>query len=330
MLMSQIIAEDGENQVVVREGTEAYVVNKAKNIYSLAMEAAETDATLTDIVSRHGLGVAVDLESAYHNNRILTPISHEDEAHLYVTGTGLTHLGSASSRDTMHHSEFNTNETNETDSMKMFRMGLKSGKPEVGSVGVQPEWFYKGNGGTLVSAGSTLFCPAFADDGGEEPEIAGIYIIGKDGTPFRVGFVLANEFSDHVMEEKNYLYLAHSKLRQTALGPEILVGELPKDIRGNSRIHRNGKTIWEKSFLSGENNMSHTLSNLEHHHFKYAQFRRPGDVHIHLFGTATISFSDGIIVKSGDVFEIEVEEFGLSLRNLMEIAPPEVFSIKSM
>ena len=43
--------------------------------------------------------------------------------------------------------------------------------------------------------------------------MAGIYVIGDDGTPFRVGFALANEFSDHVTERINYLYLAHSKLR---------------------------------------------------------------------------------------------------------------------
>ena len=37
---------------------------------------------------------------------------------------------------------------------------------------------------------------------------------------------------------------------------------------------RNGENIWEKPFLTGETNMSHTLANLEHHHFKYALFRR--------------------------------------------------------
>ena len=57
---------------------------------------------------------------------------------------------------------------------------------------------------------------------------------------------------------------------------------------------RDGKTLWEKPFLTGEANMSHTLANLEHHHFKYALFRRPGDVHVHFFGTATLSFADGI------------------------------------
>ena len=134
---------------------------------------------------------------------------------------------------------------------------------------MQPEWFYKGNGTMAVAPGAPLLSPAFAKDGGEEPEIAGIYVIGDDGTPFRVGFALSNEFSDHVTERVNYLYLAHSKLRNASYGPEILVGDLPADIRGTSKILRDGKTLWEKPFLSGEANMSHTIANLEHHHFKY-------------------------------------------------------------
>ena len=44
--------------------------------------------------------------------------------------------------------------------------------------------------------------------------------------------------------------------------------------------------------------MSHTIANLEHHHFKYGLFRQPGDVHVHMFGTATLSFADGIKTRS--------------------------------
>ncbi len=88
---------------------------------------------------------------------------------------------------------------------------------------------------------------------------------------------------------------------------------------------RDGKTLWEKPFLSGEANMSHTIANLEHHHFKYGLFRQPGDVHVHMFGTATLSFADGISTEPGDVFEIEAPAFGLPLRNPLAIAAPEPF-----
>jgi hypothetical protein len=181
-----------------------------------------------------------------------------------------------------------------------------------------------------VAPGKPLMSPDFARDAGEEPEIAGIYVIGDDGTPFRLGFALSNEFSDHVTERVNYLYLAHSKLRNAAFGPEILVGVLPDDVRGTSRIHRAGQLLWEKPFLSGEANMSHTIANLEHHHFKYGLFRQPGDVHVHMFGTATLSFADGIRTEPGDIFEIEAPAFGLPLRNPLEIAEPEPFQVQPL
>ncbi len=69
------------------------------------------------------------------------------------------------------------------------------------------------------------------------------------------------------------------------------------------------------AFLTGEANMAHSLANLEHHHFKYPNFRRPGDVHVHFFGTATLSFADGIQTRDGDRFEISLPEFGRPLRN---------------
>lgn len=245
--------------------------------------------------------------------RLLPPIDHEDDAHLLVSGTGLTHLGSAEGRDKMHRAAQDPDK--QTDSMKMFLMGLEGGKPQDGEAGVQPEWFYKGDGQIIADPGEPLAMPSFAEDGGEEPEIAGIYLIDADGQPLRLGYALGNEFSDHVVERGNYLWLAHSKLRAAALGPELLLGELPADVRGWSRILRDGAVVWEKPFLSGEANMSHSLDNLERHHFKYACFRRPGDVHVHFFGTATLSFSDGFRAQEGDIFEIVAEPFALPVRN---------------
>jgi hypothetical protein len=215
----------------------------------------------------------------------------------------------------------------QTDSMRMFRDGLRGGKPAAGTVGSQPEWFYKGDGSSVVGTGAALEMPAFALDGGEEPEIAGIYLIDPTGQPRRLGFCLANEFSDHLTERENYLWLAHSKLRPAALGPEILTGPLPDDVRGTSRIVRGGQVIWEKPFLTGEANMSHALGNLEHHHFKYANFRRPGDVHVHFFGTATLSFSDRITAEPGDLFEISADAFLLPLRNRLARAPSHAFTV---
>jgi hypothetical protein len=264
------------------------------------------------MISRLGVGGIVDPAVELSAGRIVAPIDHHDTAHLIMSGTGLTHLGSADARDRMHKM---ADAEKQTDSMRMFVEGVERGKPREGEIGCQPEWFYKGDGSQLVAPGQPLMMPAFAQDGGEEPELAGIYLIGRDGVPYRLGLCLANEFSDHVTERHNYLWLAHSKLRQAALGPELLVGPPPEHIEGTSRIRRGGTAVWEKPFLSGEANMCHSLANLEWHQFKYAQFHRPGDIHVHFFGTATLSFSDGFRTEPGDEFEIEASPFALPLRN---------------
>ena len=207
--------------------------------------------------------------------------------------------------------------------MKMFRLGLEGGRPEGGGPGVAPEWFYKGDGSIVAAPGQRLTMPSFALDGGEEAEIAMLYVIDDDGRPCRVGYALGNEFADHVLERQNYLYLAHSKLRECAFGPELLLGELPADVRGRISVVRGGEQIWQAEFISGEANMSHTLANLEHHHFKYPLFRRPGDVHVHFIGAAVLSFTAGIKAKPGDVFEIEVPAFGAPLRNPLALAPDD-------
>ncbi|WDR05437.1 GguC family protein [Devosia rhodophyticola] len=319
MNLIQFLDSNGQRAVGVVEGASARRLNDATSVYDLAISAFQTDTGLGALVKKMGLGDTIDRDLILAEGRMLAPIDHPDPAHLYLTGTGLTHLGSASTRDAMHTANTGSSEAGLTDTMKMFRMGLENGKPADGEKGVQPEWFYKGNGYSIIAPGHPIPSPAFALDAGEEPEIAGIYVIDQHGQPRRLGFAIANEFSDHVTERVNYLYLAHSKLRACSFGPEMRVGDLPAHIEGTSKIVRNGETIWEKPFLSGEDNMSHTIANLEYHHFKYDLFRTPGDVHVHMFGTATLSFADGISTKPGDVFEIEESQFGAALRNPIRI-----------
>jgi hypothetical protein len=301
----------------VLNSEEVRVLNGVNNVRDLALDAISQNIGLADLVAATS-GTTTSYVALVNNARLLPPLDHPDPAHCLVTGTGLTHLGSAATRDNMHLEEDGANvadDTPQTDSMRMFQMGLKDGKPATGDTGVQPEWFYKGNGTMVVEPEADLPSPAFALDGGEEPEIAGLYVIAPDGTPCRVGYALGNEFSDHITERQNYLYLAHSKLRHCSYGPELMIGALPDDVQGMSRIRRDNSILWEKPFLSGEANMSHSIANLEHHHFKYDLFCQPGDVHVHFFGTATLSFADEITPQDGDVFEIVVPEFGRPLRN---------------
>jgi len=325
MLLLQFTGTDGARRIGVLDPDThvVQIIEGYATTYEMASTAAALGRPLKELAAG-ALGLArTEYQQLVRDKRLLPPLDHPDPAHCYVTGTGLTHLGSADARDAMHK-KIDAPISELSDSMKMFRMGVEGGKPAPGKTGVQPEWFYKGDGSIVCASEQPLSSPAFALDGGEEPEIAGVYIIGDDGTPFRVGYTVGNEFSDHVTERQNYLYLAHSKLRRCGLGPTLWVGELPAHVAGMSRVlDREGKVRWEKPFVSGEDNMSHSIANLEYHHFKYALFRRPGDVHVHFFGTATLSFADGIRVEAGETFEIAVDLFGAPLRNTLTQEPAE-------
>ena len=314
MRLIQFMTTDGERRVgaIVNDGDTPFVVRSASHVRDLALEAHRLGRTLNDVISAHGLGEPVDYDALIAERRLLVPLDHPDPYRCVIGITGLTHLGSAQSRDAMH-AKLAAVEL--SDSMKMFKLGLERGRPQPGSIGAQSEWAYKGNGHWCVPPEWPLELPGFAVDGGEEAEIVGLYVIGDHGQVLRVGFALGNEFSDHVMERQNYLYLAHSKLRQCSYGPELLVGELASSVCGKAQILRNREVVWAGEFLSGEDNMCHSIENLEHHHFKYAGFREPGDVHVYFLGASNLSCAEGIVPAPGDVFEISSSHFGRPLRN---------------
>jgi hypothetical protein len=316
------------------------------SIYELAQSALGADRSLESAIKEASGGEELDYDTIYAGHsewRILPAFDHPGEpARCLVTGTGLTHKASADNRQAMHDQKGSTPNHQQpekdqapsgsgrtsantveppslTDSMRMYQWGLEGGRPAPGQIGVSPEWFYKGCGTILRGHGDFLEVPSFADDGGEEAEVAGVYVIDRYGNPRRVGFVLANEFSDHVFEQKNYLYLAHSKLRTCSIGPELIVNSGFQEARGTIRLWRGAKLFWKQSFATGEKNMSHTLANLEHHHFKYPEHRRAGDAHVYFFGADKFSFGDNIQLQDGDIMEIELEGFGRALRNPIRI-----------
>ena len=161
--------------------------------------------------------------------------------------------------------------------------------------------------------------PCHAEDGGEEAELAAIYIVSADGTPVRLGICTGNEFSDHVFERRNYLNLAGSKLRACSIGPELVIGAEFKSAAGEVRIERDGKTVWSKAIESGEENMAHSLANIEHHHFKFEGHRTPGHVHVHFYGAHSLSFGEGVELEDGDWMQVKFEGYGRPLRNPIAI-----------
>ena len=330
MRLVQFTNRRGERRVgAVGANGELRLTTREHTVYDLAQAAISSGISLDEVVSGQLGDECEDYDAIVAEGRILPPLDHPEPARFLITGTGLTHLGSADARDRMHDLAHGP-ETEMTDSMKIFRMGLDGGKPAEGEIGVQPEWFFKGVGTCVVPPEAPLPLPSFALAGGEEAEIVGLYLIGPDGTPWRLGFAIGNEFSDQVTEAQNYLYLAHSKLRACSFGPEMLVGTLPQNVEGRIQILRDGASIWQGEFLSGEANMSHSIQNLEHYHFRYEMFRRPGDLHAYFFGAAILSCANGVTTVAGDVFEIDVPVFGRPLRNALISSEPVTVKVRQL
>ncbi|HUZ95414.1 MAG TPA: AraD1 family protein [Edaphobacter sp.] len=294
-----------------------------ESIYELVRQCLLHGDTLSKQAVALAHGEVLQYDSVYDGSsdwHLLPPIDVPDApSRLTISGTGLTHLGSAKERQAMHAADTQKLSEAMTDSMRMFQWGVEGGRPSPGEIGIAPEWFYKGNGSMLKAPFASLSIPAHAEDGGEEAELAGIYIVGEDGAPYRIGLTAGNEFSDHSFEKRNYLNLAGSKLRNCSLGPELLIGGSFQSIAGEVRIEREAKTIWSKGIVTGEENMCHSLANLEHHHFKFEGHRQPGDVHVHFFGAHSLSFGDGIVLQDGDWMEVHFEGFGRPLRNPVRV-----------
>ncbi len=296
------------------------------SVYALAMEAIAKSRKLADLAQEQATAETLDYEPIYSGKspwKLLPPLDHPDEpTRCLVSGTGLTHFGSAKNRNAMHSTGgVPTQGAPVTDSLRMFQLGVEQGKPGAGKIGAAPEWFYKGSGSVLRAHGEPLHVPAYAEDGGEESEVVGCYVIGPGGKPWRVGMALGNEFSDHLFEKKNYLNLAGSKMRQCSLGPELVVGADFQSVAGEARIERAGKTFWSKVIHTGEAEMCHSLENIEHHHFKFEPHRRPGDVHIHYYGADSLSFGDGLHLADGDLMRVSYEGFGRALVNPLKVLP---------
>src|SRR5215831_3425497 len=191
------IKKSGMRRVAVVEEPKLRLLEGCSSIYELGNLALAGSMTMGELVRQSSHRDVLDYDPIYEGKsawRILPAIDHPEEpARCLVSGTGLTHLGSARGRQSMHQAR----PEDLTDSMKMFRWGVEGGRPPSGQIGIAPEWFYKGTGMALRAHGEALDIPAYAEDGGEEAEIAGVYVIAPNGQPYRIGLAAGNEFSDH-------------------------------------------------------------------------------------------------------------------------------------
>lgn len=317
MRLVQISHTSFGRRVGLVDGGTLRLLGTHRSIYAFALAAIDTGCRLEELILSDVSDLSLNYDEVYALQSgwsFLPSFDHPEEpSRCLVSGTGLTHLASAANRDAMHAA------ATVTDSMRMYQLGVERGRPAPGEAGAAPEWFYKGTGAILRGHGAALIVPHFAGDGGEEPEVAAVYVIDGQGAPRRVGMTTANEFSDHQIEKQNYLYLAHSKLRPCAIGPELVLGPEFSLVTGTVTIERGGSVLWTKEIATGDQQMCHSLANIEHHHFKYGPHRRPGDVHVHFLGAGAFSFGEGITLEDGDEMIIQWTGYGRPLRNRIEI-----------
>ena len=166
-----------------------------------------------------------------------------------------------------------------TDSMRMYLAGVEGGRPRRARSACSPSGFTRGPArscGPTASRSSSRRSPTTA---GEEPEVAACYVVDDAGHAVaQSASPPGNEFADHVMEKKNYLYLAHSKLRECAIGPELALDEpIFAASPGTVTIRRERRAgVDACRFARARRRWPTSLANLEHHHFKYAAHRIAG------------------------------------------------------
>lgn len=215
------LSNGSSRRVAVVEGPRLCCLREVQSVYELVQRCLNQNRQLSDEALALAHGESLDYDEIYAGTsewRLLAPIDVPGApSRLMIAGTGLTHLGSAKERQAMHLDTVKAAET-VTDSMRMFQWGLEGGRPTPGQIGIAPEWFYKGTGFMLQPPFAPLTIPAYGEDGGEEAELAGIYIVGDDGTPYRMGMATGNEFSDHQFERRNYLNLAARSFALVVLG----------------------------------------------------------------------------------------------------------------
>ncbi len=320
------IANSSRRRVGVVREPDLMLLTEVDSVLALAQRSLKQGNSLTSTAQELLSGETVSYDAVWEQKsewKLLAPIDWPGEPQrVHVSGTGLTHLGSARERQAMHLASAPQAEAQMTDSMRMFEWGRLHGRPADGKVGIAPEWFYKGDGSIVKAPFGPLTIPGYAEDGGEEAEVAAIYLVADDGVPWRIGMAAGNEFSDHVFERRNYLNLAGSKLRMCSLGPELIVAPDFEDVSGAVRVLRGGQPLWQKMIHTGQRNMCHSLANLEHHHFKFAAHRQPDRLHIHYMGADCLSFGEDIRLQSGDVMEVEFQNFGRTLRNVVTQEDP--------
>ena len=276
-------------RVALADGDDLHLLGTYRSAYAFATAALDTGHKLRDLLSTDLTGIALDYHAVHglSSEWRFAPAFDvpEDQSHCLVTGCGRTY----------------------------------GAPPAPGDTG--PTLFHKGTGECLRAHGEALEIPPFGRGGGEEAELAAVYIIGKDGIPRRVGFAQGNEFGDPALSAADPGAVSHAKLRTCSLGPELLLDASISDVAGSIEIERANSVLWSQKFRAGESHMQYNLREVEQSLFRHAAHRKPDHGHVHYLGAAQGTYQGGTVLEAGDTVTVAFEGFGKPLVN--RIARPE-------
>src|SRR5437762_5764055 len=98
------LKKDDERRVALVEEPQLRLL-EAESVYSLTEAAIHSGVKLSQAAKAGATQQVLDYDAIYDGSsewKILPPIDHPEPARCLISGTGLTHLGSARERQAMH------------------------------------------------------------------------------------------------------------------------------------------------------------------------------------------------------------------------------------
>ena len=126
MRLVQFTDRSGARRVAASDdGKTLRVLAGVPRVFDLALAAARANSSLESAAKAKIGAETVSYDDVVDEKRLLPPLDHPDLYRCLITGTGLSHLGSAAARDS-RHAKFQKDESELTDSAPIFALAADS------------------------------------------------------------------------------------------------------------------------------------------------------------------------------------------------------------
>lgn len=174
-------------------------------------------------------------------------------------------------------------------------------------------WFYKGNGSLLKTHGEALNIPYHALSIACEPGIVCIYMVDPFGKLRFVGFTLGNDVHDPLLGNLDSPDALQASLRDCAIAPAMILGEMHCRLSIDARIERQDAQISCREYVIDLKEWQAlrrcTQAFLEQHE----QFLQPGMVHYVFHGLGHRDNEPPL--QHGDWLDLDCPELELGMSN---------------